>query len=597
MSFEGLPDFQQPIEADGVCLFYPYTPGDAFTLSPQWLEVATRQDGRPDFALELVRGKNAYGVLDFTLRPQFRLEQALLLARQQRADARIELATFTAGFFRWQAQLQSPLPGDWSLALPLGWNGLGNRRFVLKLSPDAALLLREALSKEALTLSAVAEVELAGIAPRLPVRVKFSPAALLRALAELGNAERQVAQADAVNFLQRSLERLPLQLSAGLADHQRGDFAAVLTDHIRARFGSFTPSPVEPITPHFKLATPEAAGDGSFEWDLSQPFIARRSFTLPLHVLDEARTLVRRAGVAAVCRETTAPVLPTGQHAVSVSFNFAAAEWPNLAALGAVLRVPPKPPQRMQTATAAVEVRPPQDAAVAQLRLAPLEKLAYEYTSWAAITHSRGVERWEKAAAPHAGELLHLGPAEFPFASVLINADQGLLAQAKLAGVCQWSMHGARAEVRFSLDAQHPAVGLALPALGAEATLELTACAFDGNGALPLAPQAARSLQLGLCSFPAYGPHRITVTADFTGQSNALMVELLPEDRPEAERSLVPLTPSQPQREWRWFAAALFQSGYRFRLRARAGAASAPWSDVRPYDAALTINAQTGEAL
>ena len=222
MSLQGLPDFHQPIQVGGLQIFYPYEGGRDHILVPDQLEVTERNDGRPDFLLELVRGQNPllppapYGVLDFRVRPRYPMEEALKLLRDSHPGAMIAPAVFSSGFLRLRPVIDADdMPADLCIPVPLPWNGLGITRSILKLSPPAVILLKRLLLEaESLALHAAAELEMIGVSPRLPIRIRFNPAELLDTLISLGNEKRQIAREDIVNFFRKDPRSLPLEVNS-----------------------------------------------------------------------------------------------------------------------------------------------------------------------------------------------------------------------------------------------------------------------------------------------------------------------------------------------------------------------------------------------
>ncbi len=596
MILQGLPDFQQPVQGDGLQIFYPFEGRGNFVLIPDRLAIAERKDGRPDFMLELVRGKDLYGVLDFRLRPRYRIDEALALLRLTHPDAMLDGAIFSSGFLRFQQVGDADaIPPDLVKPIPLAWNGLGVGRFVFKVSRDTALMLKGALQDATLTLGAVAEVEMLGVSPRLPARVRFDPARLLGALAALCDKEGGAAQAEIVDFFRRDWQTLPIAVLGDMAGLRRDDFAEAMTDRIRARFGTFVPSPHETVTPYFALAAPEAVGSGQFEWDLAAPVTALRTLVLVLHPLEAAREMVKAQGLESVFREITAPPLPTGTFPVTVRANLHP-ERPNIVSLGVKLRVPPHPPQRFQAVTASAELQPPEDTASVTLRLSPVEKPEYTYSTFAVLQSAQGIEQLEGKAIPHAGEQLNLSLEDFPIDFIPIEAAPALLEIASMHGICRWMAANSQVEQAFDLDPGRPAVALALPKGTAGATLEIEARARDVAKTLKLGPLPATSLRLDLFSFPEYGPHHIEIECVFGDGQGLFALELLPEGRPEVreEITILGFTREQPKRAWSWLADSPFRAGYRYRPRRSPGETPAAWSEVRSPFAPLTINAVTG---
>src|SRR5712691_1000803 len=133
MILQGLPDFQQPVQGDGLQIFYPFEGRGNFVLIPDRLAIAERKDGRPDFMLELVRGKDLYGVLDFRLRPRYRIDR-----RWRYSASRTRMRCLMARSFppascasnRWVMPTQSPRTSSsrshW-LGMALGSGGSSSR--------------------------------------------------------------------------------------------------------------------------------------------------------------------------------------------------------------------------------------------------------------------------------------------------------------------------------------------------------------------------------------------------------------------------------------------------------------------------------------
>ena len=590
MPIDGVPDFAQPLVEEGMTIFYPLREGGC-TLCPDGLEIAASTDGIPAFSLELVRGASDYGVLDLALAARFSMDPALSLVRRKRAHASLRRAQFTAALFRWRPRLDSEMPAGFLEPQALSWNGLGAYRVILKLSRDAAVLIRHALSDETFLLDATVDVELEGIAPRVPVRARFDSNELL---AELRRGGTVLAQSDVIRLFQED-SRLPVRIEGTLSSELRGDFAEAMTDRIRARFGQFAAAPPEDASPHFAIPATGDPGLSRFDWDLSQPVVVKRGLTLRMHALDLVRDFIARSGnLDAVCRTTVSPPLPVGQHVVSLFFNLARGRAVNLVAAGATLTVPPAPPFRFQTATGSADVRPPDSSATARLKLSPVEKLAYKCATWAAISSSRGVVRYEAERFDGADEVLTLGPSELPYRLISIEVDRSLLDLASVGGTLVWDEADQTCTVTFSVDTQESAVELAVPRLALNARVEITALETAGSGLLKLPPTGSEAVHIGLYSFREYGPQQVVLTQLIAEGAPSQIVEVLPEGEPESASLPVLLTSQEPTKTCSYFAASPFHGGFRFRVRQSFGAPPGPWSILRqPFDQ-LVIPASSG---
>lgn len=581
MALADTPDFAQPLSENGLDLFYPYQSG-AFTLAPEGLGIATSESGKPAFSLELVQGAQSYGVLDMTLVAGFRMEDALKLVRLKRPGAAVQRAQFTGGLFRWVPRLESDMPPGFLDPKPIGWNGFGAHRFILKLSKDAAVLVRDALNNAAFILDATVDVEMEGVAPRVPVRVKFSSSEFLR---ELRREGLLLSQEDVIRRFTNDLAGMPIKVDGTLDPASHGLFAEALTDRVRARLGRFAAAPSDDPAPHFSIPAEGEFPPTEFNWDLSEPMVVRRGFTLRMSPLEIARDFIKHNGAASVWRSTLVPPLPTGQHSITLLFNLAQGRAVNVPAAGATLKAPPMPPHRFQAATAAAEVRPPAFATSARLRLSPVEKLAYQCTTWAAVAHTSGVLKYEAAPFQSTEDLLNLGPDELPVRIIPVAADESLLNLATIEGTITCANDQQTLTVTFRLDDQTPAGFVAIPRRASDCQVSITAREKAGSGVLTLPLSDGEAVQLGLYSFREYGPQTTTITLPVPVGQPSVVLEVLPDGEPESERQLVVFTSRDQTKPCSWFAKSPFHPGFRYRKRTTSSAPSAAWSEVRlPFE-------------
>jgi hypothetical protein len=561
---------------------------------PDQLVVAEREDGCPDFLLESVRGRSPllppapYGVLDFRLRARYRMDEALVALRSRQAGAVVEPILFSSGFLRIRPVGDTgDTVNDLSVPVPLAWNGLGIARFILRLSQSGVTLLKKTLTEvELLAIHASAELEVVGVSPRLPLRIRFNPVQLLSSLTSLGDEKRQVSWERILNFLRRDLSLLPLTVTGDTSRTDLNEFAEAVADRVRMRFGTFIASPGENVRPYMALAAPDEFGSGSFEWDLAEPIQVRRVIVLDLNPFDAARELVRVRGLEAVFQETIVPPLPLGTVMVSISANLPEKRL-GIIALGVTIHVPPRPPHRVQALMSSAELHPPMDSATIRLRLSPVEKLEYTFSTFVVVQDSTGIEQLTGVETPHVGDRLDLGPDDFPLDFVPIKALPELLALASIRGTCRWPERESEVAMPFELSSDTPAVAIALPKGTVGATLEIAAQALDGSKTLRLDPFAAKPLQLGLHSFPEYGPHKIGIECAFTEGSAVCAIDLLPEGHPETieEITTFAFTPAQPRREWAWLAQSPFSAGYQYRRHPGSDETPEPWSEVQsPFE-------------
>ncbi|KAM3093740.1 hypothetical protein ACKFKG_18490 [Phormidesmis sp. 146-35] len=590
MSLQGLPDFHHPIQTEEGPIFFAYETGGCFVL-PNAVSIANRPDAQPDFALTLVRGQNPtlppkpYGLLDFRLQPHYFLDAALAAVRQQNAQATVEPIGFQSGFLRLYPEVDN-IPDDLKVPISLAWNGLTSARYSLKLSESTAIALKGALTGNILRLRGQAEMETIGVAPRLPIRVRFDPATLLNQLAALGNAQRQIACEDVLNFFRKDIRSLPLEaISTTPLEGFLEGFAEAMTDWIRAHFGTFIPSPIDDRRAYIALSS---ADHGSFKWDLSQPLQAYRTIVFSLDPLESARQLVQNQGLEAVFRELTVPPIPTGTWTIRASANLPDRRL-GVIAIGVTLKSPPALPYRPQARIASAQFIPPDDTATLTLRLSPIEKLEYKFFTSVVLEDATGTRELKSEEITHQGERLSIRPDQFPVKFLMIEGTRSLLTLATLRGICRWQEAEQVNTQTFDLTAAASIIAIALPKDISNATLEIFAQSLEGNQTLHLDPFPAKSCQIGLHSFREYGVHQISVECEFSEAVKLWAIDLLPDGAPESEMTVLFFTPSQPQKTWSWLAKSPFRSGYRYRLHPTIGALPSDWSTLQSPFASLKI--------
>ena len=605
MSLLGLPDFQRPLHGFKYQIYYPFENSGSFVVASSRLEIGSTKSGRPDFLLEMVRGVSPtmppkpYAVLDFRIRAVHPAEDALALVRKEHPDATVAPPVFRGGFLRLHpAASTGEMPAELCQPVPLSANGLGVARFVMRLGSAAGAVIEGALKGEVLGLLAWAEMEMEGVAPRLPVKVTFDPADLLNALAKVtSNPSAPVLTRDQLeDFFEQDLSKLPLRLDGTLEGTTRRDFVEAMADFVRVRYGEFVASQRSPVEFSISLRMQEASS-GQVSWDLSEPLLAPRAVIASLDPFDAARQLVKSEGIASFVKQTVIPPLSSGTRRVHIAANLPPAR-AGVLSLGVHLSAPPAPPQRMQALHETLELVPPADAGVVTLRMSVAEPLAYEFTTWAVVEQGGAVKRLENLRASHAGETLDLGVDDFPLDFVTIEATEALLHLATIAGVCTGHGKEGPFEKRFELTSDQSTIALGVPSGATLAPLQVEARERGGTKLLRLTVEAAQSARLDLASFREFGPHRIKVEGDFGESASSLLaIDFVAEGSEESPGAVqtIALTPAAPSKEWGYFAASPFRAGYRFRIHAASGDTPAPWSEVQAPGVPLLLKVPAAE--
>jgi hypothetical protein len=594
----GMLDFQNPIVQDDVIVYWPSAAGRPLTVPASGIEVAKRGDDSLDFHLELLRPAipglppDPYGVLDMRLSATYSLDKAIAAARNVRLDAIVECAPFTGGFLRLVATGELPdAPKEIFEPVTLAWNGLTTGRVIRRLPMSAATFIEGALSGPVLPIEAIAEMEVAGISPRLSLKVRFDPARLVGALRMLADTAGCITRDDLTQFFRGDPATLPLEVTRTMDTLERASFAEAMADRVRSRFASFIPGRVVNQRVYMQLVSADQIQPGLFEWDLSQAEAAKRAFALRLDPLAAARAIVQNKGTAALVDHVTIPPIPKGSLTVSVSTNLPASRAGALAT-GVTLSAPPNAPNRPQAINKSVELVPPKDLASAVLQFSPIEPQKYTYTTFVVVQTDKGVERLDGTPTAYSGDTLLLVPDDFAIRVIAIEVSTELLQLADLNCTVAFPPGSPQADLKFQLTSDNPAAAITVARGQDDGTLSVEAVSHQNGKALRLEGLPISATRLELSSFREYGPHKITITCVFATGEQLTAIEILPEGKDEqmGNINVLHFTPAQPSREWTWFADSPFLSGYRYRVRRQSDAPSAPWSEVESAFSCLEVH-------
>lgn len=562
-----------------------------YLLWPERLEVAIRNDGRPDLSLDLVRGTDPsrpprpYARLDYRLTVGSRFEATLLALRalEPQAGATLALARPRGGFLRITPLAGSTeLPVELQAPAALAWDGLDCARVWQRLSLDDGIVVRDALLAGTLLVRADVQLELDGVSPRVAARAVLDPRELLTALHQRADHDGVIEREQVVAHFLTVADRLVTAALGPLPDPVL--LAEILTDRVRVRFGTAVMG--APGRAAMRLPSPESIGGGRFEWDLSQPFVAPRPAFLSLDPFEAARQVIATHGAEAVVRSTVVPSFESGVLPVTVDVNLPVRP-EGLLGLGVNLDAPPAPPRRVQAAIATVELSPDRPTATAVLKLAPGEDPAYSYEVFAIVRGHGGIDRVVGPRIDHRGDALYLSPATLPVRFVPISADAGLLEQGDLDVCLRWSLDGEAFEHRAVVTPGTPAMSLVLAERVEQAELELALVERGGSGRQALPRLPAAGVCLGLHSFAEHGPRDVRLEAALDADDLPILVDVRPEAAADAVGDHDPatitvlLSPEQPERTVTYHSTSIFRPGYRWRWRATGGGAfESPWSAV-----------------
>lgn len=600
MSLRGQLDFQRPFRAEAgeLLLYFPFEQGNYFVL-PESITLAKGTNGAPDFRLSLVRGimpgipPAPYGLISFGLKTEGPLDKAILALQSlpRSANAGLNLAAYQRGFLRWRPMGSlTPVPPELQTPSALRFDGLAVTEWSAILSADAALLLKKAQLEGLLGLNVVVELDISGVAPRLPLLVRFNPHILLDALRRRAEPTGLVPVEAVLAYFRQPFSRQSLEIVGSSDGIPLEEWADTMCDLVRLRYGVLVPADDPMVTgPCLGLA---AQASGEVVWDLSVPTLVRRTVCLSLDPVVTASQLARLTDPADFWQEVVVPVLPTGHLPIRIIANLPANR-ANTLTMGVNITAPSHGAARPQAIHQTVEIAPPADEADTILQLSPAEPLRFRYQPFVILDGPDGVaelladEQSTAEIAPGVTCQLLLNPADFSVDFIMLEAAPTLLSLARVRVRLEVAEGWAGEWIR--LESETPVAALAWPQKSPAPNLRVEATASDTGQMLVLPNFPFQSLRLAPESFTGYGLHDIDVSCKFEDGSKLVAIELLPEDKDDllGNRSTVFLTPATPRKAWQYFAGSPFKSGFRYRFQTPENTAA--WSPVQPFQDPLVI--------
>ena len=551
----GLPDWGGAV-ADGgdVAAWSAYQVEGIALVMPDALTVATGPDGKPAFHLSAFRplvptpGRRGYGRLDMDLR---------LVSRAATADGKVRVVPALRGWLSLSSNALA-LPPQLSTALPLGCSGLGVARLMLPLEAEGVAIMESALASGAASLLAAVDIEVAGVAARLPAKATVDIARLRDALA---NAMTPSMLLDA---LLHDPARVGVSLAGVPADKPAQAVAEAVADHIRARLCD---GPMRP-RPEGGLALVLAAtgiASGIARLDLGEAVMATRGSTIVLDPFAVARDLASAVGgLAALTTRSTSSSLQSGQHDIVVDASVGRPCIGPLA-VGATVLFSPRPPARPHEVREDFEFPSDGSSVVRRVKLAVNEPVSWTCTGFAfwPTADGRGAKRLDGAPQMGNGLQVLLRPGDFPLQFVDVESGAALLGLGSLEVVF--------GPVRARLTAEAPRATLAVPVTTTDATLGATLVSRDGAARVALPARPAADWRIELSDVPGYGTRTVEIAVTLPTGTPLRAVEVLAEDAASDEEiQTYAFNAATPVRTHHWFCRDPFRPGLRWRWRGQA---------------------------
>ncbi|WP_395711067.1 hypothetical protein [Reyranella sp.] len=565
----GLPDWGGPAavgSSTGSAAWSAYQVDGIALVLPDALTVATEPDGRPAFHLSAFRplvpmpGRKGYGRLDMILR---------LASHGATADGKVRIVPALRGWLSLSSNALA-LPPQLTAALPLDCSGLGVARLMLPLEAEGVAIMESALASGAASLLAAVDVEVAGVAARLPIKATVDVARLRRAL-----ANGAMTPAMLVDALIENPSKVGVSLAGAAADMPAQAIGEAVADHIRARLCA-GPLALRSQGGGLALVLAETGiAAGTATLDIGEVVMATRALTIVLDPFAVARDLASAAGgLATLTTRSTSATLQSGQHDIVVDASVARPCFGPLA-LGATLVFAPRPPARPHEVREDFELPLDGRSVVRRVKLSANEPVSWSCTGFAfwPTPDGRGAKRLDGAAQAGNGLQVLLRPGDFPLQFVDVEAGAAVLGIANL--------EVGFGPARVTLTVAVPRATLAVPITTTDARLDATLVSRDGayRVALPARPPADWRIELS--DIPGYGARTMEITVTLPAGTPLRAIEVLAEDASsDAEVETYAFNAATPARMHHWFCRDPFRPGLRWRWRGQA-AFSAPVTAAR----------------
>ena len=348
----GAPDWHAPLRLGDRILYPAYEQPGRFHLPPAALDVAMSAEGEPAFRLNLFRqdrgsqGLAEFGLLEISFAARFDLAEVRQAVQAELPGAQLSRLLPEAGLLRLSAPAALGLPEAVTAVQTLDVGSVGSLAMTLRLDAMAAELFLGALRQGLATILADAWIVCRGVAARHGCTVRFDPAALREAL--LGpSADDLIAVETMRDRLRTEPPSLPVTLSAPVAAEEAAGFADALTDRLIGEFATVAAPPADGSGTWVRLDAAKARS-GEVRWDLSEPVLAPRLFSLQADPMGAARTMVGAAAEAALVRTIGVAAMPSGWRKLSIAPNIPERRV-GVLRTAIEITVPPYPPARPQT--------------------------------------------------------------------------------------------------------------------------------------------------------------------------------------------------------------------------------------------------------
>ena len=588
MNLTGLPDWHAPLDVGGRTVYAAYErPGEFYAAPVRWEAAGDRED--PPFLVETYQqdlgtaGLAEFGLLTLRFRASFDLGELADHGLSGLPEARFTALPIDEGLVQLTAPEEFGLPPELLNPYAVETAALVSPAVVARVDGPTADLVVGALRRGLATVGATAHIAASGIGCRYPGEITLDAARWTQAVSSLTPADGSMIIP--VEVLRSLVSEDVAAVGVGTATWpdaaDRTAFTDAVWDRLLGRLARLAGPPAGTQGVHIRLE-PIA---GELRFDLSEPVVAPRFWSLSADPLGPLRTLTIAELEAVVLRRHQIPSLSSGWHLLAFSPTLVTPTL-GVASQFVEVEVPPAPPKRPQRLRRTVALTSG-TAATTTVRLGPTEPLTFRW-HLATLLESATVAKLVPGPEQTGDQSwTPVRPDETSLRYIGLEASPALLAEASVQVTVTATVDGDPWVVTGSLDSTRLSAVAVLPARAADPVINAVATAPDGRQAV-IAPVAATRLRLDPFSFPGPGVRRLTVSIP-PGSADTVVEIAGQDDLDQPERhGVLALTAGAPATTWSWYARSPFRLGACWRLR---GALA--WSD--PTEGPITVSADLAD--
>lgn len=575
-------------------MYSAYEQPGHFFLPATALDVVVLAGGDPAFKLNLFlqdrgnQGLAQFGLLDIRFAVRFDLAEVHQAVFAELPDVRLSGLLPEFGLIRLSAPAALELPEEMTAVQPLDVGGVGSLAMTLRLGATAAELFLGALRQGLATVLADAWIVCRGVAARYGRTVRFDPKALHDVLLGTFNDD-QIAVEALRERLRTAPEFLPITLSAPVIADDAEGFADAFADRLIGEFADVAASPINGSGAWVRFDAVKVRS-GEVRWDLSEPMLVPRIFSLQADPLGSARAMTGAEAETLLVHSIDVPAMQSGWRTLSISPNIPERQVGVLRTI-IEITVPPNPPARPQTLKSTVILEPGKRAHTLDLRLAPGEPLNFQWRTQVFAQSGGAVQSFAGPLRRHDREHLTVNPDAFAVRFISVAAEASFLAEADISVECS----GVRGDhpwvIKGLLDEAQPTLAFVIPAQVTDAVISATAKSRATGLEKRMAPCPAQALWLDPFCFEGSGARSLEIRCDFDDVAAEVWIECVAEDRVDdtTRRARIRLTPEFPRQQWTWLALSPFHSGFRWRWLMPDGSSAIEWSNILQPDTSLIL--------